>query len=69
MLLLFKILNIKSIHFAEFSEALREMGTCLLEKIAINDDEESGNGSKFCFLVYFVASHLSISDIVCQQQM
>ncbi|XP_020088509.1 uncharacterized protein At2g33490-like [Ananas comosus] len=26
----------------EFSEALREMGTCLLEKIAINDDEESG---------------------------
>lgn len=27
---------------AEFSEALREMGTCLLEKTALNDDEESG---------------------------
>nr|XP_009384299.1 PREDICTED: uncharacterized protein At2g33490 [Musa acuminata subsp. malaccensis] len=26
----------------EFSEALREMGTCLLEKTALNDDEESG---------------------------
>ncbi|XP_072992639.1 uncharacterized protein At2g33490 [Typha latifolia] len=26
----------------EFSESLREMGTCLLEKIALNDDEESG---------------------------
>ncbi|XP_010908637.1 uncharacterized protein At2g33490 isoform X2 [Elaeis guineensis] len=26
----------------EFSEALREMGTCLLEQTALNDDEESG---------------------------
>lgn len=26
----------------EFSEALREMGTCLLEKTALNDDEDSG---------------------------
>ncbi|KAE8672989.1 somatic embryoproteinsis receptor kinase 1-like [Hibiscus syriacus] len=26
----------------EFSESLREMGTCLLEKTALNDDEESG---------------------------
>ncbi|KAJ0973578.1 hypothetical protein J5N97_021537 [Dioscorea zingiberensis] len=26
----------------EFSEALQEMGTCLLEKTALNDDEESG---------------------------
>ncbi|XP_020261137.1 uncharacterized protein At2g33490-like isoform X2 [Asparagus officinalis] len=26
----------------EFSEALREMGTCLLEKTAVNDNEESG---------------------------
>ncbi|KAG0489881.1 hypothetical protein HPP92_006744 [Vanilla planifolia] len=26
----------------EFSEALREMGTCLLEKTSLNDDEESG---------------------------
>lgn len=26
----------------EFSEALEEMGTCLLEKTALNDDEESG---------------------------
>ncbi|XP_026663576.2 uncharacterized protein At2g33490-like isoform X2 [Phoenix dactylifera] len=27
----------------EFSEALREMGTCLLDKTALNDDEESGH--------------------------
>ncbi|CAL0321581.1 unnamed protein product [Lupinus luteus] len=26
----------------EFSESLREMGTCLLEKTALNDDDESG---------------------------
>ncbi|KAM0947110.1 hypothetical protein DsansV1_C08g0082671 [Dioscorea sansibarensis] len=26
----------------EFSESLREMGTCLLEKTALNDDEETG---------------------------
>lgn len=26
----------------EFSESLREMGVCLLQKIALNDDEESG---------------------------
>ncbi|ESQ51946.1 hypothetical protein EUTSA_v10016385mg [Eutrema salsugineum] len=26
----------------EFSESLRELGTCLLEKTALNDDEESG---------------------------
>ncbi|KEH23478.1 hydroxyproline-rich glycoprotein family protein [Medicago truncatula] len=26
----------------EFSESLQEMGTCLLEKTALNDDEESG---------------------------
>lgn len=28
--------------FVEFSEALRDMGTCLLEQTALNDDEESG---------------------------
>ncbi|KAE9454803.1 hypothetical protein C3L33_13319, partial [Rhododendron williamsianum] len=27
---------------SEFSESLREMGSCLLEKTALNDDEESG---------------------------
>jgi len=27
---------------AEFSESLRELGACLLEKTALNDDEESG---------------------------
>jgi hypothetical protein len=26
----------------EFSESLRELGACLLEKTALNDDEESG---------------------------
>ena len=34
-----------SIHqnLAEYSESLRELGACLLEKIALNDDEDSGN--------------------------
>ncbi|TKY63013.1 binding of cytoplasm [Spatholobus suberectus] len=27
----------------EFAQSLQEMGTCLLEKTALNDDEESGN--------------------------
>lgn len=27
---------------SEFSESLRELGSCLLEKTALNDDEESG---------------------------
>jgi len=26
----------------EFAESLQDMGTCLLEKTALNDDEESG---------------------------
>lgn len=31
------------IYFSEFSESLRELGACLLEKTALNnDDEESG---------------------------
>lgn len=29
-------------HVPEFAESLQEMGTCLLEKTALNDDEESG---------------------------
>jgi hypothetical protein len=32
----------QSICFSEYSESLREMGACLLEKTALNDDEESG---------------------------
>lgn len=28
--------------FAEFSEALKELGTCLLKKTALDDNEESG---------------------------
>lgn len=32
---------------SEFSESLREMGACLLEKTALNDDEESGKWTKF----------------------
>lgn len=26
----------------EFAESLQEMGTCLLEKTSLNDDEENG---------------------------
>jgi len=29
-------------NLTEFSEALDEMGTCLLEKTALNEDEDSG---------------------------
>jgi len=29
-------------YFTEFSEALHEMGTCLVEKTALNEDEENG---------------------------
>lgn len=29
-------------HVPEFAESLQEMGSCLLEKTALNDDEESG---------------------------
>jgi hypothetical protein len=36
----------------EFSEALDEMGTCLLEKTAMNDDEESGKW--FCTSLLFL---------------
>jgi hypothetical protein len=35
------------IHIPEFSESLQEMGTCLLEKTALNDDEESGEWVNF----------------------
>ena len=30
-------------NLAEFSELLRELGACLLEKTALTDDEDSGN--------------------------
>lgn len=37
----------------EFSEALREYGTCLLKKTSLNDDEASGEYAyKFYRLVY-----------------
>ncbi|KAF4397542.1 hypothetical protein G4B88_027282 [Cannabis sativa] len=34
--------NSAYVALAEFSESLREMGTCLLEKTALHDDEDSG---------------------------
>lgn len=37
-----KFLLIKLISVSEFSESLREMGDCLLEKTALNDEEETG---------------------------
>jgi hypothetical protein len=50
----------QSICFSEFSESLREMGACLLEKTALNDDEESGKVKEnfillsfFCFCICF----------------
>lgn len=36
-------------YFSEFSQTVREMGTCLLEKTAMNDDEESGRSMRFTF--------------------
>lgn len=37
--------------FSEFSESLREMGDCLLEKTALNEDEESGQYEALLCLV------------------
>ena len=39
--------------FSEFSESLREMGACLLEKTALNDDEESGKVICSKIMFYF----------------
>jgi hypothetical protein len=39
----------------EFSEALREMGSCLLEKITLNNDDES---FKLCYVLFIVFSIL-----------
>jgi len=36
-------------NLTEFSEALDEMGTCLLEKTALNEDEDSGKYIKLQF--------------------
>lgn len=36
-------------YFSEFSQTVREMGICLLEKTAMNDDEESGRSMRFTF--------------------
>lgn len=33
----------------EFSESLQELGACLLEKTALNDNEESGKSTYFLF--------------------
>lgn len=44
------VVRLKLFHlFSEFSESLREMGACLLEKTALNDDEESGKLMKFFY--------------------
>ena len=34
--------NLTPFALSEFSESLREMGSCLVEKTALHDDEESG---------------------------
>lgn len=43
----FEIIRVSSVSFIvccvpEFAQSLQEMGTCLLEKTSLNDDEESG---------------------------
>lgn len=38
---------------SEFSESLRELGDCLLEKTALNDDEESGKLILTLIMFYF----------------
>uniref|UniRef100_A0A164TGY6 BAR domain-containing protein n=1 Tax=Daucus carota subsp. sativus TaxID=79200 RepID=A0A164TGY6_DAUCS len=42
----------------EFSESLREMGDCLLEKTALNDDEESGKVLLMLGKVQFIIQNL-----------
>lgn len=37
---------------SEFSESLRELGDCLLEKTALNDDEDSG---KYVYVFFWNA--------------
>lgn len=36
----------------EFAESLQEMGTCLLEKTALNDDEENGEWVNISWIPY-----------------
>ncbi|XP_033146276.1 uncharacterized protein At2g33490 isoform X2 [Brassica rapa] len=53
----------------EFSESLRELGACLLEKTALNDDEESGKvllmlGKLQFELQKLVDKYVSFSDLV-----
>ncbi|CAN1295846.1 Uncharacterized protein At2g33490 [Linum perenne] len=44
----------------EFSESLREMGTCLLEKTALHDDEESGKSeTRLCNSLLSLSQFLS----------
>ncbi|MCL7035077.1 hypothetical protein MKW94_027078 [Papaver nudicaule] len=43
---------------SEFSESLREMGTCLLEQSALNDDEQSGNVLRMLSKVQFELQEL-----------
>ncbi|KAI3897795.1 hypothetical protein MKX03_013701 [Papaver bracteatum] len=43
---------------SEFSKSLREMGTCLLEQSAMNDDEQSGNVLRLLSKVQFELQEL-----------
>jgi len=45
---------------AEFSESLRELGACLLEKTALNDDEESGKLGKQIPFIHRITYLVSI---------
>lgn len=40
---------------SEFSESLRELGDCLLEKTSLNDDEDSGKYVHVCLGVHLCA--------------
>lgn len=47
---------------SEFSESLRELGACLLEKNALNDDEDSGKYVHVCLGVHASAGKERVFD-------
>lgn len=49
--------------FPEFSESLRELGSCLLEKTALNDDEDSGKCTIHLFMIWTIC--IGNKNITC----
>ena len=50
-------------NFSEFSESLRELGMCLLEKTALHDDDENGEVIAMCRLTCTIDNKLKIGSL------